>query len=52
MGLKRIIKHLLALQWIVTRKFLAATMQAIENFSQLRVWDTECNSGVLIGRTA
>ena len=87
MDLNRIIKHLLAPQWVVTRKFPAATMQAIGNairdserlhdgelrfavegglklwlllhgrtpraraiemFSQLRVWDTERNSGVLI----
>ena len=49
--LKRIIKHH-APQWVGARKCTAATMQAIENFSQLRVWDTEYNSGVLIGRTA
>lgn len=87
MDLKRIIKHLIAPQWTVDRKFPAATMQrietairdsershdselrfavegglnlwlllhgrtprarAIEIFSQLRVWDTEHNSGVLI----
>jgi len=87
MDLKRIIKHLSASRWVVTRMFPAATMKAIENairdsershdgelrfavegglklwlllhertpraramelFSQLRVWDTERNSGVLI----
>src|SRR5262245_9498762 len=87
MDLQRILKHLIAPQWIVDRKFPAATMQAIEAavreserlhdgelrfavegglnlwlllhgrtpraraieiFSQLRVWDTENNSGVLI----
>ena len=31
MDLKRILRHLLAPQWVVTRKFPAATMQAIEN---------------------
>jgi hypothetical protein len=31
MHLKRIIRHLLAPQWVVTRKFPATTMQAIEN---------------------
>ena len=87
MDIKRIIKHLVAPQWAVTRMFSTATMKAIENairesershdgelrfavegglklwlllhgrtpraraieiFSQLRVWDTEHNSGVLI----
>ena len=87
MDLQRILKHLIAPQWIVDRKFPAATMEAIEAairaserlhdgelrfavegglnlwlllhgrtpraraieiFSQLRVWDTENNSGVLI----
>jgi hypothetical protein len=87
MDIKRIIKHLFAPQWAVTRMFPAAAMKAIENairesershdgelrfavegglklwlllhgrtpraraievFSQLRVWDTEHNSGVLI----
>ncbi len=87
MDLKRIIKHLLAPQWIANRAFPKATLVAIENavresegrhsgeirfaveaglnlwlllhgrtprnraiemFSQLRVWDTEHNSGVLI----
>lgn len=87
MSLKRIIKHLLAPQWIANRAFPKATLAAIENavresesrhsgeirfaveaglnlwlllhgrtprnraieiFSQLRVWDTEHNSGVLI----
>ena len=87
MDLKRIIKHLFAPWWVVTRMFPAAAMKAIENairesershdgelrfavegglklwlllhertpraraieiFSQLRVWDTENNSGVLI----
>jgi hypothetical protein len=31
MELKRIIKHLVAPQWVVTRKFPAATMRVIEN---------------------
>ena len=87
MDLKRIIKHLFAQRWAVTRMFPAAAMTAIGNairesershdgelrfavegglnlwlllhertpraraieiFSQLRVWDTEHNSGVLI----
>jgi len=87
MDIKRIIKHLFAPPWAVTRMFPAAAMKAIENairesershdgelrfavegglklwlllhgrtpraraievFSQLRVWDTEHNSGVLI----
>ena len=87
MDLQRILKHLIAPQWIVERKFPAAAMRAIEAairesermhdgelrfavegglnlwlllhgrtpraraievFSQLRVWDTENNSGVLI----
>jgi hypothetical protein len=87
MDIKRIIKHLVAPRWAVTRMFPAATMRAIEDaireserlhdgelrfavegglklwlllhdrtpraraieiFSQLRVWDTEHNSGVLI----
>jgi hypothetical protein len=87
MDIKRIVNHLLAPQWVVSRMFTAATMRAIENaireserlhhgelrfvvegglnpwlllhartpraraiemFSQLRVWDTEENSGVLI----
>jgi hypothetical protein len=87
MDIKRIIKHLIAPQWAVTRMFPAAAMKAIENairesershdgelrfavegglklwlllhertpraraiemFAQLRVWDTEHNSGVLI----
>jgi len=87
MDIKRIIKHLFAPRWAVTRMFPAAAMKAIENairesershdgelrfavegglklwlllhgrtpraraievFSQLRVWDTEHNSGVLI----
>jgi hypothetical protein len=87
MDLKRVIKHLSAPRWAVTRMFPAAAMRAIENairesershdgelrfavegslklwlllhertpraraneiFSQLRVWDTERNSGVLI----
>lgn len=87
MDLKRIIKHLSAPRWVVTRMFPAVAMKAIENairesershdgelrfavegglklwlllhertpraraneiFSQLRVWDTEHNSGVLI----
>jgi len=87
MDLKRIIKHLWAPRWTVTRMFPAAAMKAIGNaihesershdgelrfavegglklwlllhertpraraneiFSQLRVWDTEHNSGVLI----
>ena len=87
MDIKRIIKHLFAPPWAVTRMFPAETMKAIENairesershdgelrfavegglklwlllhgrtpraraieiFSQLRVWDTEHNSGVLI----
>ena len=87
MDLKRIIKHLFAQRWAVSRMFPAAAMKAIENairesehshdgelrfavegglklwlllhertpraraieiFSQLRVWDTEHNSGVLI----
>jgi hypothetical protein len=87
MDLKRIIKHLCAPRWAVTRMFPAAAMKAIgkaireserlhdgelrfavegglklwlllhertpraranEIFSQLRVWDTEHNSGVLI----
>ena len=87
MDIKRIIKHLIAPRWAVTRMFPAAVMKAIENairesershdgelrfavegglklwlllhdrtpraraieiFSQLRVWDTEHNSGVLI----
>lgn len=87
MDIKRIIKHLFASRWAVTRMFSVAAMKAIENaireserlhngelrfaveggmklwlllhertpraraseiFSQLRVWDTEHNSGVLI----
>src|ERR1700752_615673 len=87
MDIKRIIHHLFAPQWSVTRMFPAAVMKAIENairesershdgalrfavegglklwlllheptpraraievFAQLRVWDTEHNSGVLI----
>ena len=87
MDFKRIIRHLIAPQWVVNRRFPAATMRTIENtirdsershdgelrfvvegglnlwlllhgrtpraraiemFSQLRVWDTERNSGVLI----
>ena len=87
MDIKRIIKHLFAPWWAVTRMFPATAMKAIENaireserlhdgelrfavegglklwlvlhertpraraieiFSQLRVWDTEHNSGVLI----
>jgi hypothetical protein len=87
MDFKRIMRHLIAPQWLVDRKFPAATMRAIEAairdservhhgelrfaveaglnlwlllhgrtpraraiemFSQLGVWDTENNSGVLI----
>jgi hypothetical protein len=87
MDFKRIMRHLIAPQWLVDRKFPAATMRAIEAaiheservhhgelrfaaegglnlwlllhgrapraraiemFSQLAVWDTENNSGVLI----
>jgi hypothetical protein len=87
MDFKRIMRHLIAPQWAVDRKFPAATMRAIEAairdsershdgelrfavegglnlwlllhgrtpraraiemFSQLRIWDTESNSGVLI----
>lgn len=87
MDLKRIMRHLIAPQWVVDRMFTAETMRAIESairdserahdgelrfavegglnlwlllhgrtpraraieiFSQLRVWDTEHNSGVLI----
>jgi hypothetical protein len=87
MDLKRIVKHLFAPRWAVTRMFSDAAMKAIGNaigesershdgelrfavegglklwlllhertpraramelFSQLRVWDTERNSGVLI----
>jgi hypothetical protein len=87
MSIKRIIKHLLAPQWIATRAFPKATLAAVENavresesrhrgeirfaveaglnlwlllhgrtprnraieiFSQLRVWDTAHNSGVLV----
>lgn len=87
MDLNRIIKHLFAPRWAITRMLPAAAMKAIENairesershdgelrfavegglklwlllhertprarameiFSQLRVWDTEHNSGVLI----
>src|SRR5688572_26179408 len=87
MNLKRIMRHLIAPQWVVDRMFTAETMRAIESairdserthdgelrfavegglnlwlllhgrtararaieiFSQLRVWDTEHNSGVLI----
>ena len=87
MELKRIMRHLIAPQWLVDRKFPAVTMRAIEGairdserahdgelrfavegglnlwlllhgrtpraraieiFSQLRVWDTANNSGVLI----
>jgi len=87
MDIKRIIKHLVASRWSVSRMFPAAVMKAIGNairesershdgelrfavegglklwlllhertpraraieiFAQLRVWDTEHNSGVLI----
>ena len=87
MDIKRIIKHLFAPQWAVTRMFPAAAMKAIGNaisesershdgelrfavegglklwlllhertpraraievFAQLRVWDTQHNSGVLV----
>jgi uncharacterized membrane protein len=87
MNIKRIVKHLFAPQWIITRAFPRRTLAAIENsihasekshhgelrfaveaglhplpvlrgqsareratevFSELRVWDTAHNSGVLI----
>ena len=87
MNIKRILRHLLAPQWVIARAFPRATLSAIEAaigvsekthdgelriaveagldllplikgqspreralevFSNLRVWDTEHNSGVLI----
>ena len=38
----------MATQWRVNRAFPGDTLSAIDVFSQLRIWDTERNNGVLI----